>query len=139
MGYRRPSKTYVLQFEDDQLAGLEVKARGASTGQLMKLMDLTELSTRGFRKEDIKEVDKLFELFASKITEWNLEDEDGNPLPVSYDSLMDQDMDFTLDLVFAWVHAVVGISGPLEQNSGDGEPFPEASIPMESQSLSLVS
>jgi hypothetical protein len=138
-GYRRQPKVYVLQFEDEELAGLEVKAKGASTGQLMHLMNLSALGTRGFKVEDVKEVDGLFELFASKVTEWNLEDEDGIPVPTTVEGLKGQDLDFVLDLVFAWLDAVIGVPAPLGQSSGDGQQSPEESIPMETLLPSLAS
>lgn len=137
MGYRRVKPVYVLKFEDPELAELEVRAKGASVGQLMKLMDLARFAVGGhkFTAEDFKDLGGLFELFASKLISWNLEDEDGTPIPATVDGLNDQDMDFALDLVLAWVSAVIGVSAPLGQPSTDGTPFPEGSIPMETLSL----
>lgn len=51
--------------------------------------------------------------------------------------LRDQDMDLAMDLVMAWVGAVIGVSDPLEQRSTGGAPYPVESIPMETLSASL--
>jgi hypothetical protein len=138
MGYKRKTKVYVLRFEDEEYEGLEVRAKGASVEQLISLMNLARFGTGAkFGQGDIKEVDALFELFASKLTEWNLEDEDGVPVELSLAGLKSQDIDFALDVVLAWVGAVMGTSAPLEKSSPDGEQFPEGSIPMETLSSSL--
>jgi hypothetical protein len=95
MGYKRKAKTYVLQFENEEYEGLEIRAKGASVEQLMSLMSLARFGSAGakFGQEDIREVDGLFELFASKLTEWNLEDEDG--VPVSFEPQMVEVIDPT--------------------------------------------
>lgn len=139
MGYRRKRKVYVLKFEDPELAELEVRAEGASVEQLMDLMDLARFGAGGakFGIEDMKEIKGLFDLFASKLISWNLETEDGKPVPATAQGLGDQDMDLAMDLVMAWVGAVIGVSDPLEQSSTDGTPYPAESIPMETLSASL--
>lgn len=160
MGYRRAKPIYVLKFDDPELEGLEVRAKGASIGQLMKLMDLARFASgEKFQISDTRELDGLFELFASKLISWNLEDEDGTPVTfepqmikdppdttkfrLETDAeakarvLRDQDMEFALDLVLAWIGAVIGVSAPLDQPSTDGTPLEVASIPMETLSPNL--
>lgn len=159
-GYRKKEKIYVLKFED--MEGLEVRARGSSVGELMDLMALARLGGgHKFTAEDVKDIDGLFGLFASKLISWNLETEDG--APITFDPEMvtlygsdgsvisrletdaeaktrvfrAQDMDFAMDLVLAWVDAVIGVPAPLEQKSDDGAPWEAGSIPMEVLSPSL--
>jgi|ERR1044072_567283 hypothetical protein len=153
MGYER-NRVFLLTFEDPDLAGLEVRAKSASTGQLMSMMDLMELTNRdSLDPGDIKRMDKLFRTFAgcpdecvqthedlggepgvrhyiSKIKSWNLE-EDGIPVPPTYEGLMDQDMEFVVALVFAWMDGQVGTPGELGKDSNDGGRSVEVSIPME--------
>lgn len=165
-GYERPRKKYLLQFEDEEYAGLEVRAYGASVAEVMNLMDLSRFFGRGdFKVEDIKEVDGLFNLFGSKLIEWNLT-EDGEPItfeprefvdPSFVDAktfvpivqretpaqakarvLKDQEMDFAITLMFAWLEAVIGTPAPLDERSSNGEQLEEASIPMETSSESLT-
>lgn len=138
MGYRRPVKTYVLQFEDPEMHGLIVNARKASVAQLLEMMDLVERIREGATKA---EANQLFELFASRLTSWNLEDEDGVPVPADLAGLTGQDIDFVLPVIVAYTRAVQDVPAPLETNSGDGAPSPpEApevlSIPMEAWSAS---
>ena len=154
MGYIR-NKTYILTFpdDDDEFAGLEVQAKGASVGQVLGLLDLTRLAgMKDVTLEDRRELERLFRLFCgcpagcdwthedqggnhyvSKIKSWNLQDEDAGCLvdvPPDYTGFMAQDMEFQMALVFAWLDAIVGTPGELGKASNDGGPFPEGSIPM---------
>ena len=131
MGYRAPRKTFRLVFEDEDRAGLEVRARSASVGRLLEIEE----------KDGAESVRMLFEAFADALEGWNLEDEDGNPVPATLAGLMSLDLDFATDLVAAWKEGITGISGPLERKSNGGAPSPdgapaELSIPMEPSSAS---
>jgi hypothetical protein len=168
MGFRKQEKVYVLQF-DGELEGLEVRMRGASAGELLKL--------EGMKYNTPEKLHEVFTFFGSKINSWNLEEEDGTPItfdpqkvevidpewdpPRSTDVLVlltppmvtrletvdeakarvleAQDIDFVFDVMSAWKNALTGVSDPLERNSRDGERFPEESIPMETLSSSQSS
>lgn len=138
MGYVRKRKVFVLSFEDPEYAGLEVRAHSTSLGNLLGMVDLTQISARGFRPEDITQVNDLFALFAGCLISWNLEDEDGKP--ISFEPQMlevparleteqeaklravkDQDMDFVMSLVMAWMDGVVSTPAPLPAQSNSGE------------------
>lgn len=134
MGYQRARKVFRLTFEDEP--GLEVLAYSASLGTITGLLDLVK--GLGGDKADRREglamlgrVDELFSTFAASLKEWNLEDEDGKPIPATVDGLKTQDLDFTLELILAWMEAVVSVSAPLKQKSSGGDQSPEALIPME--------
>jgi hypothetical protein len=139
MGYKRKRKTYVLSFDDPELAGLEVRARGASIGKLFGLMDLMRFADRrgDLKPEDVQEMDQLFRLFADRLESWNLEEEDGTPIEPTYENLMDQEINFVLPLVLAWADALVGTGGPLDESLPAGQQPEVASIPMEPLSASL--
>lgn len=159
-GFKRPKKTYRLQFEDAEYEGLEVRAEGASVGQLMELMDLARFAEGEFELSDIEEIGKLIDLFASKLIEWNLEDDDGQPItfepcekgwnqeigrferetPAEAKArvVREQDMDFVMLMLHAWIEGVIGTPAPLDEKSNDGEQLEEASIPMETSSESLT-
>ncbi len=154
MGFRKKEKVYVLKF-DGELEGLEVRLRGASAGELIDL--------DGMKYSDAGALDELFLFFGSKLISWNFEEEDGTPItfePQKIDEprenapalrrletateakarvLRAQDLDFVFDILSAWKNAILGVSGPLERNSPDGEPFPEGSIPMETLSSNQLS
>jgi hypothetical protein len=152
MGFRKQEKVYVLQF-DGELEGLEVRMRGASAGELIKIDGM---------KYNAEALNDLFLFAGSKLISWNLEEEDGTPItfePQKVDVeedgvsttrletdgeakarvLFAQDLDFILDILTAWKNAIMGVSDPLERNSRDGERFPEESIPMETLSSSQLS
>jgi len=145
MGYKKPEKVFVLQFKD--MDGLEVKAKGATVGQLANIV---ELADRARNVSDgvkaLSEVIELFRVFGSKLVSWNLETEEGEPVslePLEISGqretpteacvrvVMDQDLDFALEIVYAWIDALVGTSDPLERSLPSGELSLEESIPME--------
>lgn len=158
-GYRR-SKTYVMTFEDEDLAGLEIKARGASLGMMMHAAALAGVldgmtgTPTAQQRDSLNELVRLFagcparcqrehdpdvlepgKHFHSRIREWNFEDDDGDPLPPGHDGFADQDMELQIAVIFAWIDTVSGSGGgPLGENSNDGTPSAEESIPMETLS-----
>jgi len=160
VGFR--AVTYLLVFDDPQYEGLEIRARGASIGQMAQLMDLATLAeTKSMTKEEFARLEILFRIFAgcpaacdwphedqggnhyvSKIKSWNLEDEQDGcvvEVPADYAGFMEQDINFQMAVVFAWMDAVVGTPGDLGKDSTDGGASVEESIPMETLSLAPVS
>lgn len=161
MGYQR-NKTYVLAFEEPDLAGLEIKARGASVQIVMHaaaLADSLQGMSRGGmpsadQRHNVNELISLFggclagcqadhsqafgapgQHFASRVKSWNFEDEDGQPLSPTPANFAEQDLDLTLPVIMAWIEAVAGAgAGPLDEKSTDGSPSAAESIPMETLS-----
>lgn len=134
-GYRHVPKTYKLTFED--YPGLVIETKSVSTGRLMKLMrmavrlqdkDVSDAS--GLTEEDTEAVDALFSGFAQALVSWNLEDEDGNPVPTTKEGVYEQDFDLILSLINDWIEAVSGTPGDLGKGSNSGLRFPEVSLPM---------
>jgi len=114
MGFRHEPKTFRLVFDDPALEGLEVKARSLSIGEL--------------HDPDIR----VFESFAKALVSWNLEDENGNPLPATLETIEAYpDVDFMTGLTSAWMDAVTGVDKRLGKGSPSGEQSLEGSIPME--------
>lgn len=138
-GYVRQRKVYRLRFEDEDMAGLVVQARSAPVGQFLGLTKLAELERGKVRPEDMEKVDGLFRGFAACLVDWNLESEDGTPVPATLEGLYTQDIDFILQIIFAWIEAIAGVSGPLAAASSDGERSLEASLLMEPRSPSRPS
>lgn len=161
MGYKR-SKTYRLTFEDADLAGLEIVARGASMARVMragrlagKLEGIKGIPTAE-QEEQTDELLRLFsgcppectrvhdglsadEHYTSRIVSWNFEDDDDKPIEPSYFNFKDQDMDLTMAVIFAWIDAVVGTPGPLDESSKNGGLPEGVSVPMEALSADLLS
>jgi hypothetical protein len=128
-GYRPERRVYRLRFEDPGMSGLVVRARSAPVGQFMGLVQLADQAKASV--EDVKRIDELFRGFADCLLEWNLEDDDGQPVPPTIEGLYGQDMDFALTIIFAWIEGIVGVTGPLGNSSSDGGRSEELSIPME--------
>jgi len=128
-GYRRKRTTYRLRFEDPAMEGLEVVARSASVQTLLKITSLADLATES---PETKVVHEVLALFGDSLVSWNLEDDDGHPVPADAMGLASQDMDFVMAVIMAWVQAVSQVAPPLPAASSPGQkPALEASLPME--------
>jgi hypothetical protein len=122
MGYRTPRRTYTLPLGSD-FAGLDVTVRSVSINEYMKLA--------GFTGDNVP-VSYALDQFRLNLIDWNLEDEDGTPIPVTQAG--DQDKELILALTTAWVTSLHGVPDPLEPSSPDGGPSLAESIPMETPS-----
>lgn len=145
-GYRRKAKVYKLNFSDPEMDGLTVMAKSVTTGRLMKLMRLAVRFSeerggvkREFTEDDLEAIEGLLTGFAKALVEWNLLDDDDQPVPATLEGLQDQEFDFALTIVMAWLNAVGGVSKDLGKDSTSGRSFPEVSIPMELLSPSPTS
>ena len=163
MTYRR--RTYLLTFEDPDFEGLEIRARGLSINratQAMRLASVFDGDRENLSLEDLGKLDTLVRIFAgcpqdceqvheelagqggghftSRIVEWNLPAEHGDGIaPVCYEVFADEDVEFQMAVIMAWLEGTVGTGGgPLEQRSSAGMPPAEVSIPMETLSADPV-
>lgn len=136
MGYERKPKVFLLRFADPELEGLEVRVRSTNVRKLMDMAKLHDLADP--TGEDLPKLDPLFDSFIGCLESWNLE-ADGQPVPMTKDALLDQELDFVMDLVSAWVEAAAGVAVPLGKQSSAGEQSLAASIPMETLSESRAS
>jgi hypothetical protein len=122
MGFRHQAKTVTLVFDDPDLEGLVVKARS---------MSLAEVNDDDLR---------VYEAFANALVSWNLEYEDGRPVPMTLEALESYpDVGFVSSMTEAWFKAVSGVDDELGKDSPSGKRSLEASIPMETLSPSLAS
>lgn len=133
MGFRIEPTEYRLNFTDSRLAGLTVQARSVSIGRFMEIAGISAAAAIGgvTLKADAIARDPMIEALAGVITEWNLDDSQGEPVKPSYESLRDQEPWVVRDIYKAWMEAVSGVSGPLPSNSGSAGTSPEPSIPMD--------
>lgn len=127
MGFKVSLRTLVLQFENEELAGLEVRARSLSIGRLLEV---------GRLKDQVKEstadgaLTELFKAFEQSLVSWNLEDEAG-PVAQTVDGLMSLDTSLALMIVVTWFDSISAVSESLGKASTSGAPTLEASMPME--------
>jgi hypothetical protein len=124
MGYRPKRKIYKLDFSGTDYEGLEASVRGMTVGEELEL-DGAEMSS-----------DLLVKTLVERLESWNVEDDNGAPVPTTFEGVCSQDVSMVLAIISAVRQAVSGVSGPLPQSSPSGEPSPVASIPMEPLSAS---
>jgi hypothetical protein len=127
MGYKVQQTIYKLRFaEDDEFAGVEVKARGVGMGKLLKLGKLVGKLSEGAKETDFIEAmeDEVLVSFAKSLVSWNLEDEDDNPIPATLESLMDDDLlppKLVFTIISEWIEQQGAVDGPLDGSSVTGK------------------
>jgi hypothetical protein len=133
MGYRVKRKILNLRFEDPDYAGFECRAHSTSVEKVLDLADQAEAARRGSI-----EVAELIAAFGDALISWNLEDDEGRPVPATTEGVRRADLVWILPVILAWVDAMVNVSAGLGKDSTSGQRFPEVSIPMEIPSPNLT-
>ncbi len=129
MGYvRNPLRR--LAFADPQFAGWDIDTRVPDVRTWMRVADLTNDRRLSFDNPACADdVDELVGIVAGHLADWNLEDEQGAPVPLSAEAIHPGlDKDAVKALIEAWIDTLVGVPAPLPQPSADGSPADE--IPM---------
>lgn len=103
--------------------GLVVRLKSISFGKVRRLMRLTD--------EDESSMDEIVNLFLGALVSWNLEDEDGQPVPTTLEGIEDQDFAFIMKVVHVWLDRLTGPSEELGKGSSGGEKFPGRPLTME--------
>jgi hypothetical protein len=125
VGYTRKRRVYNLTFDGGEYDGMQVRVRGLTVAQLEDVLDAESDTT-----DRLTVVRHSRELLAEHLLDWNVEDEDGTPLPPTLASLRSMDPLEVSAIVSAWSRAIWGVPAPLPPTSSDGHPSLEASIPM---------
>lgn len=118
MGYRPKRKIFALNFAGTEWDGLEASVRGLTVGEELELND-TEFTP-----------DTVVRALVQRLVSWNVEDDQGQPVPTTFEGVCTQDGGMVLAILNALRQANSGVSDPLPSGSPSGEPSPEASIPM---------
>lgn len=148
MGFER-RKIYRLEWpEGAELAGLEVRATPTSVRNYLVLTALVDGDAPdSYEDEDGAwefkgNLDGQFEFIVKKFSKcllsWNLEDE-GIAVPATEASVWEQDREFVLVVIRAWLDSLASVSRPLETPSPAGTQSAVELIPMETLSESLAS
>jgi hypothetical protein len=167
MGYKRQRKQFRLKFETGgEYDGFECLAKSLNLEALLDLQEKAAaagVTPDGEQKVNPEAIREMAGLLIENIVTWNLEDEDGTPIPIALSrcvasgkdtaanghcpahaeepyrcnatGLMTEDASFAMDLMMAWMGGMAGVSDPLSRNSSDGKQSLEVSIPMETSSL----
>lgn len=156
MGHRIKRKVFALHFEEgSDLAGATVKVRSIPFGDFTAMIGLAGAAGEAINEsstaeqilgaidpQDVAQLGRLLTRFGEALVEWDLEEEDGTPIPATPEGVAGLDTDVALDIIGPWVHAVQGgvrPGSPLPDASGSGTSSAEASLPMEALSPSRMS
>ena len=121
MGFRL-ARTYALRWDEGtDLAGLEIDMRSTSVATLNEVKALKTGQDEA----------RLAGLLADHVKRWNLEDENGETLPISSESLYAQEAPVLAEIAKQWYLAAAGVSAPLALGSISSATSAEDSIPME--------
>lgn len=140
MGYRKTTRRLKVSLEDHKVYGNVdpgedcpvAYARGKTLDEYLHLMSLTDT---GDNTEGNSELIRQLEEFGASLIEWNLEDEDGKPIPCTRDGLFSIDNDLAFALASEWMAKLGGkTDAPLPQSSPSGEPSLVESVPTEALS-----
>jgi hypothetical protein len=142
-GYRPKRTLYKLNFAETEHAGLEVLARATSVDGLLGFIDLgaeldgldarlraaTEAGDPAELAELKKKIRGVFAPFARVLQSWNVEDDDGAPVPATLDGLLSQELPFVGQIIEAYVGAMATAPPPLQSSSPSGATSPGAPPP----------
>lgn len=116
-GYVWPATTYRLEFADGRAAGLEVFCRAGSVAQYEAIAaqgDLVDAAPD-------KAMSSITETFALSLVRWNLEDDNGVPVPATLAGLKSQEPELVQLIVGTWCDAVLARKRQREASSEDRE------------------
>ncbi|MFD5631582.1 hypothetical protein [Streptomyces sp. NPDC127072] len=123
MGFREQPNIIALSFpEGHELHGLEATLKGMGIGEFM--------SFTGWDGSEGANSGKTIERFHEALISWNLEDADGEPIPVGESRNRPHRMIVTLSNAYVEVLTEVPKSDPLPGSSTSGGPSPAPPIPM---------
>jgi hypothetical protein len=133
VGHKVARTVYRLRFDTGPLAGATIRARAASMGKYLAITRLRAdwVGQTGGRDEEIAYLTELFDALSAALVEWDLEDEDGTPVPYTRAGLDSLDDDVALRIALTWIDTFTGVPDPLSSGSPNGGPSPERSIPMD--------
>ncbi len=139
MGYQ-DIDVYRLKFEGRD--GLEVSVEGLSSGALLDLMDTVagigdDPKAAALDAVSRPMVEALMSTLADSLVEWNVEDRDSHPVPMTLAGLKSLKLGLVMDVVTAWIGAQTGVDDDLGKDLSSGAASAlEQSIPMEPLSKS---
>lgn len=157
MGHRIQRKVFVLKFAPgSELDGATVKVRSMPFGQFTAMVGLAgtvgeaineaataEKILANIDPQDVAQMGRFLAGFGEALVEWDLEEEDGSPIPATVEGVAGLDTDVALEMIMPWLDALQGgfrdPGSPLHGGSGSGASSPEASLPMAPLSASQAS
>jgi len=120
MGYRKVPTIYTLDDINGE-DGLIVRMKGIRVGKLRRLIS----------NDSDDNVGEVLDLLLEGLVSWNLEDENGAPVPMTLEGLESQELPMITAIVDSWTDKVTGVSDELGKDSPAGEKFPGQPLTME--------
>jgi hypothetical protein len=144
MGFTPRSTIYTLLFEGTDYEGLEVRMRATKLGALFDAGDLLAIGDRvgidvAPTAAEMGQITSQFEDLADHLVSWNIEDEDGRPVPANLEGMKTQELPLIVRIVKAWQQAMGDVAPPLPNSSSSGRPPDALYMPMEALAGSLAS
>jgi hypothetical protein len=102
-GFRPKRAPLKLDFSGTEHAGLEITIRSVP---MSVIQDIGTAVASG----DATAFRHIAATFAYALESWNVEDDDGHPVPADMDGLMSQDPRFVTAVITAWTEAIYGVS-----------------------------
>lgn len=124
MGYKLPKTTALLVFENEDYKGAEIRVRlNVPVGIYLDVLLGGDITVPG------SATSALVEAALKLIVDWNLEDDNGKPVPLTLDGLTSHvDLALLNLIVSEWAEAS-NPSAPLEQPSANGKQASAPSLP----------
>lgn len=118
MGYRLPDKTALVRFEGTDYDGAEVRLRlSVSLGEYFRILEYAAKE----HPDSFESAAEPYRYFATVLVSWNLEEDDGTPIPATYDGMLKvKDAGFISKLMEAWRDAIQNPPAPLAAPSDNG-------------------
>jgi hypothetical protein len=126
MGYKRPVKTFVIEFDDEEYAGLEVEVKSLPLGEFLRVSKMMQNDD----KSD-EHVEELLKVFAGALVRWNLTEEDDTAVPCDYSGVLTLDIDFAMAVIGGWVNGMADVSKSLGKDSNSTVTSQAPPIPMD--------
>ena len=136
----RPEKTvYNLKFEGG-LEGLDVKATALPLGDFLEINELAIMVGQETDPEKLVEkTDLLFRRFAEHLIEWNVDDDNDEPVPATFEGVKTQELPFVQEVIRAWMDAIASIPKTQQNDSNGSGTLEVPPLAMEPLSASLPS
>jgi hypothetical protein len=133
MGYTPRKTVYLLEFEGTEHAGLQVKMRAGKMEMLFSGGALLRIDQHNPTAQDVEAVTDEVRSFVDHLISWNIEDEQGRPVPATLEGVRAQEIPLIALIMKQWQAAMGDVTGPLSPSSPPGLPdlagIPTGTIP----------
>lgn len=140
MGFRPQPTIYNLSFKGTALDGLHVSMSCCTikeNAEMLKASVREEGENPGVTEDDLRDNDRILELFCNHLVSWDLEDLAGQPVPTNRDGVDSQERTIIAQLISAWQVAMVSVPNPSKPESNSGAISEEESLGLGTSSENL--